>query len=333
MSNLARVLESIAGQDDDSLTDIHRSLARSAVMSAFCLSRHKLDEMFFYMIKEMRMGLKSVEEGKSTLRMLTSFVKRKETNTCSGLFYAVDLGGTNLRIIKLVLQNGKIVQSAMLPAVAVPDNYKCGFVEELFQYVADAIIDFSRKNGDVDPAQTIPVGFAFSFILKLHALNSGTLLGWDKGFALKDGVGQDVAALLQRGFESRGEGRLKVVALCDDTVGTLITCQFAGHNARVGAVIGTGMNICYWERCSNIVKDPQLAASSGINEEVAVNTEFGGFDSSHLVVLPPYCLRRGSRPHKSEPRRAAVREAVWRHVSWGNMPTLPVRSHTVPSPS
>ena len=79
-------------------------------MSAFCLSRHKLDEMFFYMIKEMRVGLKSVEEGKSTLRMLTSFVKRKETNSCSGLFYAVDLGGTNLRIIKLVLQNGKIVQ-------------------------------------------------------------------------------------------------------------------------------------------------------------------------------------------------------------------------------
>ncbi len=117
--------------------------------------------------------------------------------------------------------------------VAIPGELLRGTCQQLFAFIAARLVAFTGA------AAEGALGFTFSFACKQTALDAGTLLGWTKGFALVDGPGLDVVALLRAALADAGS-RLRVAALVNDTVGTLAAARYADPSACVAVILGTG---------------------------------------------------------------------------------------------
>jgi hexokinase len=193
-----------------------------------------------------------------------------------GEWYALDLGGTNFRVLRLALSdveggiadvqaracgtprtdapapraNSLSVRSRKTDSptffcyprdqseeVAIPPALLRGTCKQLFDFIAARVVSFAGC--DAEGA----LGFTFSFACAQTALDAGTLLGWTKGFALVDGVGEDVVALLRAALAAAGS-RLRVAALVNDTVGTLAAAHYAEPTACVAVILGTGATSC-----------------------------------------------------------------------------------------
>lgn len=99
-------------------------------------------------------------------------------------------------------------------------------------------------------------------------------------------MGQDVCALLQTEIDLL-KLPVKVAALVNDTVGTLMARSYASPGKTgtlLGAIFGTGTNGAYIEKLSKITKsmEGEFDKSTG---EMVVNTEWGSFDNG-LRTLP-----------------------------------------------
>lgn len=125
-------------------------------------------------------------------------------------------------------------------------------------------------------------------------INKGLLMRWTKGFDIQDAVGKDVCALLQTEIDEL-HLPVKVAALVNDTVGTLMARSYASPGKTgtlLGAIFGTGTNGAYVEKLNKVTK---LTNTKDVGEfdkstgEMIVNTEWGSFDNS-LRTLPntPY---------------------------------------------
>ena len=277
------LLQHVAANAGDS-TDLHalkQRLSLASLQAKFTLSDDQLKEMLYYMIYEMSEGL----VGKpSTLKMLPSYVYKQDTSRSNGSFYALDLGGTNFRVIRMVLREGVLVNSVSSQYTIPKDIMVGGTSSALFGFIANSVLSFlNEKGSDDNNRRNIPLGFTFSFPVQQHAVASGSLIKWTKGFTTSGVEGKDVVALLQKAFQKVNIS-MKVVALCNDTVGTLIARYFSDRNAEMGVILGTGANACYWEKSSAVTKDPVVAAHGA--QETVVNMEFGGFDSAHTHCLP-----------------------------------------------
>jgi len=130
------------------------------------------------------------------------------------------------------------------------------------------------------------LGFTFSFPVHQIGINKGTLIRWTKGFNIPDAVGQDVCALLQKEIDLL-RLPVKVAALVNDTVGTLMARSYASPGKTgtlLGAIFGTGTNGAYVEKLSKITKEMEGDYDNSTGEMV-VNTEWGSFDNG-LKTLP-----------------------------------------------
>jgi hexokinase len=75
---------------------------------------------------------------------------------------------------------------------------------------------------------------------------------------------------------------LKVVALINDTTGTLVASHYRDPQVKIGSIFSTGCNAAYMEECRFI---PKLR-DSGLPEDasVIINTEYGAFDNERQVL-------------------------------------------------
>lgn len=69
-----------------------------------------------------------------------------------------------------------------------------------------------------------------------------------------------------------------MLALVNDTVGTLVAGAYSDQNTRIGLILGTGSNACYLEKTRNI----KTLSSQELQEceEMVVNMEWGAFGSN-----------------------------------------------------
>jgi hexokinase len=65
----------------------------------------------------------------------------------------------------------------------------------------------------------------------------------------------------------------EIVAVVNDTVGTLMSCAFEDHSCQIGLIAGTGSNACYMEKQSNITKLENIDQDG----KMCVNMEWGAF--------------------------------------------------------
>jgi hexokinase len=251
----------------DSLDGIYEEIKQQ-----FQKSKDDLDRIVKNMIAEMREGLEPVSE--SSLKMIPTFVTKLPTGKEKGSAYAIDMGGSNLRIIKVKLDgNGKAEIISSVQAV-IPAAIQQSSADILFDFIVDTITKLLKE-------EQVKMGFTFSFPVNQVTLNAGYLIKWTKGFVAKDVVDKDVVDLLNKAMIKKGI-RANVNALLNDTVGTLISGSFQEVNADccIGLILGTGSNACYYEKVENIKKIKPDATSPVKN--MVINMEGGNFGSRRI---------------------------------------------------
>nr|DAD41167.1 TPA_asm: hypothetical protein HUJ06_015490 [Nelumbo nucifera] len=235
--------------------------------------RHVADAM----AADMRAGL--AVEGGSDLKMILSYVNSLPTGNEKGLFYALDLGGTNFRVLRVQLggKEERVIDTEF-EQVSIPEELMFGTSEELFDFIASRLARFVEKEGGrfcLPHGRKREIGFTFSFPVKQTSIDSGILIKWTKGFAVSGTAGKDVVACLNEAME-RQELNMRVSALVNDTVGTLAGARYWDDDAMVAVILGTGTNACYVERMDAIPKLPDQTLNS---RRTIINTEWGAFSN------------------------------------------------------
>eukprot|EP00796_Vickermania_ingenoplastis_P012436 gene12436-biopygen9141 len=266
--------------DSVEMQHVKQRLAQASLANQFILSDTHMKEMLMFMLHEMVEGL----EGRtSTIRMLPSFVYKSNPSTSSGVFYALDLGGTNFRVLRVALRRGRVEERVDVK-VQVPHRARTGDQSDLFGFMARHVRRLMEEHAPEDLQRRISIGFTFSFPCERTAINKGLLVAFGKNFTTKNVVGHDVVELLQLALH-REALQAVVVALCNDTVGTLVAKYFEDENCQVGVIIGTGCNVSYFERSDAVTKRPDVAAH-GASVWTAIDVNAGPFDFGGKLVLP-----------------------------------------------
>ncbi|NXX78671.1 HXK2 protein, partial [Urocolius indicus] len=232
------------------------------------LSHVDLGRIQALMRQEMDLGLGRESNTKSSVRMLPTYVCSTPDGTERGQFLALDLGGTNFRVLTVHVGQESIHIASKV--YVIPTDITQGTGEALFDHIIECIMDFQQKEDLSD--QVLPLGFTFSFPCKQMALDKAVLLSWTKGFSASGCVGQDVVQLLREAAQRKQHLGLKVVAVVNDTVGTMMSCGYEDPNCEIGLIIaGTGTNACYMEEMKNV------GTVEGEEGRMCINMEWGAF--------------------------------------------------------
>ena len=54
-------------------------------------------------------------------------------------------------------------------------------------------------------------------------------------------------AMLEKALTDRGDIDCEILAVLNDTVGTMMSCAFEDQSTEIGLIAGTGSNACYFE--------------------------------------------------------------------------------------
>uniref|UniRef100_A0A671L099 hexokinase n=1 Tax=Sinocyclocheilus anshuiensis TaxID=1608454 RepID=A0A671L099_9TELE len=250
------------------LADQTRQIAET--LAEFRLTKEQLLEVKKRMRTEIQNGLSKNTQSTATVRMLPTYVRSTPDGTENGDFLALDLGGTNFRVLLVKIRSGKRRTVEMHNKIyAIPIEVMQSTGEELFDHIVYCISDFLDYMGMKNAR--LPLGFTFSFPCRQTSLDAGILVNWTKGFKATDCEGEDVVGLLREAIKRREEFDLDVVAIVNDTVGTMMTCAYEEPTCEVGLIAGTGSNACYMEEMRNI------ETVDGVDGRMCVNMEWGAF--------------------------------------------------------
>uniref|UniRef100_A0A2K5VMF4 Hexokinase-2 n=1 Tax=Macaca fascicularis TaxID=9541 RepID=A0A2K5VMF4_MACFA len=245
------------------------------VLALFRLTREQLVDVQAKMRAELEYGLKKKSHGLATVRMLPTYVCGLPDGTEKGKFLALDLGGTNFRVLLVKIRSGRRSVRMYNKIFAIPLGIMQGTGEELFDHIVQCIADFLDYMGL--KGASLPLGFTFSFPCRQMSIDKGTLIGWTKGFKATDCEGEDVVDMLREAIKRRNEFDLDIVAVVNDTVGTMMTCGYEDPNCEIGLIAGTGSNMCYMEDMRNI------EMVEGDEGKMCINTEWGGFGDNGCI--------------------------------------------------
>ncbi|XP_025059319.1 putative hexokinase HKDC1 isoform X1 [Alligator sinensis] len=219
---------------------------------------------------EMVKGLGRDTNPTAAVKMLPTFVRSIPDGSEKGDFLALDLGGSKFRVLKVkVSEDGKQNVQMESQFYPTPKEIIHGNATELFDYVADCLEDF-MENKNIKHKK-LPIGFTFSFPCKQAKLDEGVLLSWTKHFKARGVQETDVVSSLRNALRKHKDVHADVLALVNDTVGTMMTCGYDDQRCEVGVIIGTGTNACYMEEMSHI------DLVEGDEGRMCINTEWGAF--------------------------------------------------------
>ncbi|KAK5615210.1 hypothetical protein CRENBAI_004378 [Crenichthys baileyi] len=239
-------------------------------LEPFSLSVEKLQEVSAQLQKDMIQGLGKYTHHRASVKMLPTFVRATPDGTEKGDFLALDLGGTNFRVLHVrVMEEEQKVLKMNSQICAIPQEIMLGTGEQLFDHIAECLSEFldSQKLKQ----QTLPLGFTFSFPCEQKEIDKSILIHWTKGFNCSGVEGEDVVKLLKEAIHRRGDYDIGSVAMVNDTVGTMMSCGYRDRSCEIGMIIGTGTNACYMEEMNNVKR------VEGEEGRMCINTEWGGF--------------------------------------------------------
>ncbi|KAJ5519263.1 Hexokinase N-terminal [Penicillium expansum] len=252
----------------------------------FWLDPPKLKTISDHFAKELEKGL-TVEGG--SIPMNVTWIMRYPTGQEKGRILTVDLGGTNIRVCDVCLSAGKRDFEQRQRKYKLPEEVKTTTKDALWGFIADRIKSFlseSHNDTSASDSNPIPLAFTFSFPVEQKSIRSGILQRWTKNFNVSGVVGHDVVPQLEEELAKRNVP-VKLVALINDTAGTLVASRYRDPQVKIGSIFSTGCNAAYMEECRLI---PKLR-DSGLPEDatVIINTEYGSFDNEREVLpLTPF---------------------------------------------
>ncbi|XP_018024784.1 hexokinase-1 [Hyalella azteca] len=236
--------------------------------------REHLKEVF---VQEMARGLEGKPSEPSSLFMEDTFLPDLPNGKEEGDFLALDLGGTNLRVLLITLKAGQVTDE-ILEYYTVPECIRYGHGSALFDFLASSVESFLKKRNL--NSNKYNMGFTFSFPIHHRSLRSGELIKWSKSFNCPGVVGQDVVALLEEALARRKLDNIAVVAILNDTTGTMVRGAYLDHQCAMGLVLGTGSNCCYVEKPENFKKQSNGNDTTKLK---VLNVEWGAFGDNGVL--------------------------------------------------
>jgi hexokinase len=196
-------------------------------------------------------GLGKNTHSEATIKCWQTYVHDMPTSNEEGQFLALDLGGSNFRVLKLELGRNSFFKMDQ-EVFAISKELMAGSGLELFDYIASCLNTFVTSHG-LKSEKTLSLGFTFSFPMSQLGIDSGKLVRWTKGFTCDGVVGQDIVELLNKSISNIPGLNIKTCAILNDTVGTLMSCAWKNPKTGVGLIVGTGCNACYLEKVNLII--------------------------------------------------------------------------------
>ncbi|CAF2636265.1 unnamed protein product [Rotaria sp. Silwood2] len=245
------------------------------ILRPFQLTEEQIRRVMANLNTEMTNGLKCDDAATNDLAMFPTYVHHGPSGQESGEYLVVDLGGSNFRVSHVVIEarnrmrlNNKIF--------LIPHSLLLGEGEKLFDYIAECLqrfIDDNKLSLHKSTDYKFDLAFTFSFPCKQTSLREATLVSWTKGFSCTSVVGNDVVLMLQQAINRRKGLKIEVVALVNDTVGTLMACSSIYRDCKAGVILGTGINACYFEHIENVPKWAGLRDNT--TKQIIISTEWG----------------------------------------------------------
>lgn len=226
----------------------------------------------------------------SSLKMIPTYAGQP-TGEETGEFIALDLGGTNFRILSLALKGQGRIGIPAIMSFKLGRKEISGDGKDLFRFIASRLKIFLAKNNLSGSKHSL--GFTFSFPVKQTGIASGNLICWTKGFSAKGVIGKDVVGLLNEALARIGVYNLRVSAMLNDTVGTLAAKSYEDRNCDIGVIIGTGTNACYSETL-RAIREANVPDITG--GRMIINIEWGNFNKLTKTRFDRDIDRRSSNP-------------------------------------
>ncbi|MED6278881.1 hypothetical protein CHARACLAT_028559, partial [Characodon lateralis] len=175
------------------------------ILSEFRLNKEELEEVMKRMQYEMIRGLRLETHEEASVKMLPTYVCSTPEGSEVGDFLALDLGGTNFRVMLVKVgedeERGFKVETKN-QMYSIPEDTMTGTAEMLFDYIAECMSDFLDQHHIKH--KKLPLGFTFSFPVRHEDLDKGILLNWTKGFKASGAEGNNVVGLLRDAIKRRG---------------------------------------------------------------------------------------------------------------------------------
>uniref|UniRef100_A0A3Q0SZX9 Phosphotransferase n=1 Tax=Amphilophus citrinellus TaxID=61819 RepID=A0A3Q0SZX9_AMPCI len=172
-------------------------------LEPFQLSLEMLQEVSARLRKDLIRGLGKRSHHKAPVKMLPTFVRATPDGTEKGDFLALDLGGTNFRVLHVrVEEEEQRVLKMNSQICAIPKEIMLGTGEQLFDHIAACLGEFLESQKL--KGQTLPLGFTFSFPCEQLGIDKSILIRWTKGFNCSGVEGKDVVKLLKEAIHRRG---------------------------------------------------------------------------------------------------------------------------------
>lgn len=255
--------------------------AFDSMKDSFMVSDIELKKLARQFEKEMEKGL---EQPFDSIPMIPTWVTEHPTGNEHGEYLALDLGGTNLRVVSVSLK-GNCDFEFEHTKYPLPASLRHCSCSELWAHIVGCIEDYLLQKYSPLPKEPLPMGFTFSFPASQDRIDQGVLQRWTKGFNIPDVEGKDVVFLLQEEIDKR-KLPVKVTALINDTTGTLIASEYSDPETKMGLIFGTGVNAAYFDRIDQIGKMRETVSENLIKTQtpIAINTEYGAFDNEHRYL-------------------------------------------------
>ncbi len=170
------------------------------ILSKLKLSKVQLSKVMSLLLEEMNRGLDVKTHSDADVKMFPTYVRALPDGTEQGDILALDLGGTNFRVLLVNLDSGEIKMKSKV--FVIPQSIMTGSGIQLFDHIASCLASFIFSE-NLFNRPVLPLGFTFSFPCKQNGLASATLSTWTKGFDCAGVVGKDVVALLQEAINKR----------------------------------------------------------------------------------------------------------------------------------
>lgn len=227
---------------------------------------------------------KGLSKKGGNIPMIPGWVMDFPTGEEKGDYLAIDLGGTNLRVV-LVKLDGKRAFETIQSKYALPLDIRTSTADQLFDFIAKCLKEFVDQEYKDGCSAPLPLGFTFSYPASQRSVNTGVLQRWTKGFDIDGVEGHDVVPMLQDAIK-KVNVPIDVVALINDTTGTLVASMYTDPETKMGLIFGTGCNGAYYDVVKDIPKlEGQIPLDVPPTSPMAINCEYGAFDNE-LVVLP-----------------------------------------------
>ena len=217
------------------------------------------------LLENMELGL----SGQGNIPMLPSYLCPSVSIPKGACCCVLDAGGTNLRTALAVFDETGTCRLEQLKKQPMPGTEGGLSFEAFYAALAEPLHHLGKFER---------VGFCFSYNTTMNRHLDGTLDFWCKEVQVPEAVGRPVGASLQAAL---GDG-CKCVHVLNDSVAAML----GGTDVQAGVILGTGVNVCYTERCRNIpkIREPLLADTMIISTEVGEFSRLPKSDFEHSVI-------------------------------------------------